>query len=129
MKYYLKGVLNMENNIVTMEALRTGAEAGFETAKSDSFDKETYMRNIKLTGEWAERVNLDATVGNIYAVCVIAVLRTILGDEAFDTTALDENGEFSEAIMEKVQDKLLTGLGLRVTGDKVEKIHDEPTAE
>lgn len=119
----------MENNIVTMEALRTGAVAGIETAESDCFDKETYMKNLELTVEWAERVNLDVTVGNIYAVCVIAVLRTILGDEAFDTTALDENGEFSEEIMKKVQGKLLTGLGLRVTGDKVEKIHDEPTAE
>ena len=120
----------MENNIIDMKDFRKGAEAGIKAATNPvAFDEEVYARNIEKCGEWAEKNGLDATVGNTYAVCVMAVLRTMLGDEVFDAPIIDDNGEFSEDIMAKVQDKLLTTLGLKLKNGEVEEIHDEQTAE
>ena len=120
----------MENNIIDMKNFRKGAEAGIKAATNPiAFDEEVYARNIEKCGEWAEKIGLDATVGNTYAVCVMAVLRTMLGDEVFDTPVLDDNGEFSDAVIEEVQNKLLTTLGLRMKNGEVEEIHEEQTAE
>ena len=120
----------MENNIIDMKNFRKGAEAGIKAATNPiAFDEEVYARNIEKCGEWAEKIGLDTTVGNIYAVCVMAVLRTMLGDEVFDAPIADENGEFSEDIMAKVQDKLLTTLGLQMKNGEVEEIHAEQTEE
>lgn len=120
----------MENNIIDMKNFRKGAEAGIKAATNPIvFDEEVYARNIEKFGEWAEKIGLDATVGNTYAVCVMAVLRTMLGDEVFDMPVIDENGEFSEDIMAKVQDRLGAALGLQMKNGEVEEIHDEQTAE
>lgn len=120
----------MDNNIIDMENFRKGAEAGIKAATNPiAFDEKVYARNIEKIGEWAEKIGLDATVGNTYAVCVIAVLRTMLGDEVFDAPVFDENGVFSDDVMTEVQDKLLTTLGLRMKNGEVEEIHAELTAE
>ena len=118
----------MENNIIDMKDFRKGAEAGIRAATNPvNFDEETYQRNIEKVGEWAEKIGLEATVGNIYAVCVMAVLRTMLGDEVFEVSAIDENGEFSDKVMEQVQDKLMATLGLRMENGELKKIHAEQT--
>ena len=121
----------METNIIDMKNFRKGAEAGAKAVLNPAvFDEEVYMRNIDKVGEWAEKIDLDATVGNTYAVCVMAVLRTMLGDEVFDMPIIDENGEFSKDIMEKAQDKMLTKLDLRMTNVEVDaKFHAEQTSE
>lgn len=120
----------MENNIIDMKDFRKGAEAGMRAVTNPvNFDAETYQRNIEKVGEWAENIDLEPTVGNIYAVCVMAVLRTMLGDEVFEASALDENGEFSEKIMEQVQDKLMATFGLRMENGEVKEIQAKQTAE
>lgn len=120
----------MENNIIDMTNFRKGAEAGIKaTINPIVFDEEVYMRNIDKIGEWAAKIDLDATVGNIYTVCVMAVLRTMLGDEVFDKPAIDENGEFSKDIMTKVHDKILTTLGIRMENGEMEEIYTGPTEE
>ncbi len=116
----------MENNVIDMKELQKGAKAGIVLAESDKFDKDVYAKNIMLFGEWAEKINLEPTVGNVYAVCVLAALRTILGDKVFDMPVLDENEEFSVDIMNDVRDKLMSSLGME---DIEDKIHDEETAE
>lgn len=114
----------MENTIATLDELRMGVEAGMAAAKSDAFDKEEFEKNMTLAGEWADKVDLEPTVGNVYVIGTIASLRTILG-EAFDRPVVDENGDFSEEIMEKVQEELMGFLGLALTDGNDEANHDE----
>jgi len=116
-------------NITNIAQFKIGAKAGIAFAKSESFDHDLYKKNCEKAAEWAEKVDLESTVGNVFVLSTIASLRTILGDELFDTLVVDEDGNFYEDIMERAKDVMLATLGLTMNGDEVEEIHAEPTAE
>ena len=116
-------------NITDIAQFKMGAKAGIAFAKSESFDHDLYKKNCEKAAEWAEKVNLESTVGNVFVLSTIAIFRTILGDELFDTFVVDEDGNFYEDIMELAKDAILAALGLRMNGDEVEEIQAEQTAE
>ena len=118
----------MDNNTISMAEFKKGAKAGFAYAKSENFDKDLFAKNCEKAVEWAESVNLEPTAGNTLVLSTIASLRTLLGDELFDTPIVDKDGEFCEEKMDQVKDKALAILGFRMNGDRVEEIHDEQTA-
>jgi predicted house-cleaning noncanonical NTP pyrophosphatase (MazG superfamily) len=119
----------MEKNIIDIAELKKGVKAGVALAASENFDHDLYKKNCEKAAEWAEMANLESTAGNVLVLGTIASFRTLLGDELFDTPVVDEDGNFCEEIMEQVKDTLLATMGLRMNGDELEEIHDEPTAE
>jgi len=119
----------MDNNIVSMIEFKKGAKAGMAYAESENFDMDLFAKNCEKAGEWADMVNLEPTAGNVLVLSTIACLRTMLGDELFDTPVIDKDGEFCEEIMDQAKDKTLAILGFRTNGEQMEEIHDEPTAE
>jgi len=119
----------MDDNIMNMIAFKKGAKAGMAYAQSENFDKDLFAKNCIKVCEWAEMVNLEPTAGNILVMSTSASLRTMLGDELFDTPVIDKDGEFCEEIMDQAKDKALAILGFRMNGEQVEEIQDESTAE
>ena len=115
--------------ITDINELRKGAKAGMALVKSGDFDLEVFEKNCAKAVEWAEKVNLDPTAGNVLTLSVIASLRTMIGDELFDKPAVDDNGEISEEAMDEAKGKVLKVLGFNVNGDEVKELNDEPTAE
>ena len=119
----------MDNNNVSMAEFKKGAKAGYAYAESENFDKDLFAKNCEKAAEWADSVNLEPTAGNTLVLSTIASLRTMLGDELFDTPIIDKDGEFCEETMDQAKDKALAILGFRMNGDVVEEIPTEQTAE
>ena len=116
-------------NITDIAQFKMGAKAGIALAKSENFDHDLFTKNCEKAAEWAEKVDLEPTAGNTLVLGTIASLRTMLGDELFDTPVVDKDGEFCEEIMDQANDKALAILGFRVNGNVVEEIHAEQTAK
>lgn len=107
--------------------LKRGFQAGVSYAQSGAFDEKVYEENLRKTSDWANAIDLEPTVGNCYAVSVMAAFRTLVGDELFDSYVVDENGEFSSENVEKAKDTITEALGLDL-GFAVDE-HTEPTEE
>ncbi len=116
-------------DIINIKELKKGAKAGMTLVQSGNFDMSVFEKNCEKLVDWADSINLEPTAGNVLVLSTIASLRTMLGDELFDRSVIDENGEISDELMNEAKDKALEVLGFRMNGDEVEEIHDEPTAE
>lgn len=120
----------MENNVIEMKNFDRGLKAGFAAVQSKAMDQKKLEENLAKIGEWANEVDLEPTAGNVWVVSTIAVMRTILGDELFDRSVVDENGDFSDEAMEMARDQALAFLGFRLNDDgEVVELHKELTAE
>lgn len=100
------------DNVVNIEEIRLGIHAGVKYAQSEDFDKNAYEKNLEEAFEWAENAGLDPTVGNVYVLSVIASVRTMIGDELFNTPVVTEDGSFSAEKMEDTQRVMLEKMGI-----------------
>lgn len=122
----------MENNIMTNEdyeaAMDEGVKRGRALAKC-IIESDEFEAKIDNVAAWAESINLEQTVGNAYAIMIMAALRCVLGDELYDTPVTTEGGEFSEEAMNKGHRTILDRLGLELKDGHVELRTEDHTAE
>ena len=115
-------IVNFDNEF------KRGLQAGVSYAQSEAFDEKVYEENLRKASDWANVINLEPTVGNCYIISVMAAFRTLVGDELFDSSVVDENGEFSNETIQKAKDAVMEALGLDLLEFAVDE-HAGPTEE
>jgi len=112
----------MENNIVNFEVHKTELEKGIATGKAIAKEVTadgTFDAAMEKTMEWADKYDLDHTVGNAVALIIIGCTRAALGDEVYDTPVEDENGEFVEDRITMGLNSFLNRVGLELKDGEV----------
>lgn len=98
--------------------VKTGMIAGIAKGKALSTDvvnDENFEKSFEKVADWAEKVELEQTVGNAYTLICMGILRTVLGDELYDRPVDFDEEENADAAMEEVKRVLLDYIGVNET--------------
>jgi len=104
----------MDNNIVNMEAKVAGRdykEVFLAGAKGISrFDEKDLNDAFQMSSEWADKHDLEPTIGNGYTLVCRAVLMTVMGPEEFNR--VPDSEENVDEILEKSGKMILERMGI-----------------